>query len=265
MAVTRVYYCSYCEKFYHGDSSTCDLVCTTCGRNLDFVNIDYATFSAMSEEERETIKKQYAKSHRADFVRAIPFVLLYALIYSLITASFKSFFDISLGGIPTVILLALDYFLCKFLYNRHLEKLNSKTVSTDFKSISLMSLFRSAASLILCLFLWFVLYIAFVFACASLLVLIPSLVNIVDFLAGVLHLKHLYMVLLMGIPAIIPALIYRHIMKSTSDRVQKWTLILLIAVTSALILFSSSEVFNLIDKIEGIFGVVSTYYAFGKE
>ena len=262
MAITRVYYCSNCKKFYHGDSSTCDLICTTCGRDLDFVNIDYSTFAAMSKEEREIIQKQYDKPQNTGCFHTLPFFLLYAILYGIFTTFLNMVLGIRLGGIPTIILLLADAYFCKFLYKRYNEKTKNNTSNVG-KYIK--SFLRSFSSVVLSGVIWYILYIAFLLAVAFLFSILPAIPNVLDFLSGFLHFEHLYMVVGMGVPAIVPAFIVRHIMKEASSSAQKWTLISSVVLIGMIVFFFPDESFNLIDKIEGIFGISIAYYAFGKE
>lgn len=124
---------------------------------------------------------------------------------------------------------------------------------------------RSTASIVLGLLLWIILYLAFCVICLLVLTSVPAVVNFVMAAIKFLHVDHWYAILLMGIPAIVPAIIVKQIMKGTSEKAQKWTLITLIATTAIAIMVLNAEAFSLLGKLEGIFGVGLVFWTLGKE
>lgn len=124
---------------------------------------------------------------------------------------------------------------------------------------------RAAASVVLGLLLWFVLFFAFAFICAIALANFPTVANIVDWLVRIIHADHLYNVLIVGIPAIVPAIIVKPIMKGASEKAQEWTLITLIAIIAIVIMAPTEEGLSLLEKLEGIIGVGLAFWVFGKE
>lgn len=123
--------------------------------------------------------------------------------------------------------------------------------------------FRSIASVLLGFLLWFGLYIVLLWLFIFAVVSFPTVANIVDWLVTHLHAEHLYSVLLMGVPAIVPAILVRRIMKGAPEKTQKWTVIVIISVIAIAILLQKG--LSLLDKIEGIFSSGLILWVVAKE
>lgn len=125
------------------------------------------------------------------------------------------------------------------------------------------TIFRAACSVLLNSFLWFVLYLAFTSLLLFVLASIPFLIRIVDLISQIALFDHLAYTLLMGIPAIIPAIIGKLIMNGTPANAQKYTRIITLVIISVAVLCFFT--LNLFEKIQGIIGLVVVFSLFGKE
>ena len=123
--------------------------------------------------------------------------------------------------------------------------------------------FRSFASIVLGVFLWFVLHIALTFVLLLIAGYAPKLLDVIDVVLRFLRSQHWYQILFMGIPAIIPAILCKLIMSGTSEKAQIITLVSQCVLVSLIVLFFYD--FTLYDKLQGIFGACASFFIFGKE
>jgi len=118
---------------------------------------------------------------------------------------------------------------------------------------------RSIASVALGLLLWYILLFALAIIFVLIEAYIPFLANFFSWVINVLDAPQWYAVLLMGIPAIVPGIIIRLIMKGTSDKTKKWMLIVLIALIAAVLMFLTKM--SVLEKIEGTASAGITFWA----
>lgn len=124
------------------------------------------------------------------------------------------------------------------------------------------SFLLSLASIIVGILLWFILYIALVFICLMFVSGAPAIVNGIDWLVRVLHAEHWYPTLLTAIPAIVPAIIIKLILKSTSLKTQNWTIGILTGLLAIEIL--TIETLTFWGKAQGIIGEMIVFWSFGR-
>lgn len=86
------------------------------------------------------------------------------------------------------------------------------------------SFLRSLVSIIIGVLLWAVLGIAFLFFLFFAIETFPTVVGVINLALSVLRAEYWSIVLLTGVPMIIPAIVIKLIMRSTSDQAHKWTL-----------------------------------------
>ena len=117
----------------------------------------------------------------------------------------------------------------------------------------------SIASVALGLLLWFILLIALAIIWGLIIAYIPFLADVVSWIINALHAPQWYSLLLMGIPAIVPGIIIRLIMKDTSVKTKRWMLAVLIALIAVIIIFLTTLTF--LQKLEGIFSAGAVFCA----